>query len=363
MSFDTAGVASLKSGVKPKPLYLRANAGDCVRVTLRNGLPPSGLPAHTGDAPLPADVGNWPSGNRVSIHAGMVKSDVYMSDGTTVGYNWDQTIKPGDTKVGFWWVDEPLDGSTIPLVDFGDRRGHRHHGLWGGLLVEPKGSTWTDPKTGASLAGTPDATTGLITGTKTADAANIKWTKPDGTVEVFREFVAGWQDGLNLRQTDGSAVPISGHVDDPYEMGNRGVNYRTERFAPRLAFSGAQSNVFSSAVHGDPATPVFRAYVGDPVKFRVLQGQDRGRAHTFLLDGHEWPNQHTDPTSMPRSSQDGLLPGRAFTFNLIGGAGGRQRASGDYLWRDGLMANQLNAGLWGLLRVHSGLQSDLPPLK
>jgi len=313
--------------------------------------------------PVPANVPSFPESSRVSIHAGMVKTDVYMSDGTTVGYNWDQTIKPGETKIGFWWVDEALTGSTIPLSDYADRRGHPHHGLWGGLLVEPKGSTWTDPKTGASLEGVKDPTTGLITGTKTAEAANIKWTKADGTVDGFREFVAGWQDGLNLRQANGAAVPVAGEVDDPYEMGNRGVNYRTERFAPRLAYNAAQSNVFSSAVHGDPATPTFRAYAGEPVKFRVVQGQDRGRAHTFLLDGHEWPNQHTDPSSMQRSSQDGLMPGRAFTFNLTGGAGGRQGAAGDYLWRDGLLSNQVNAGLWGLLRVHSTLQSDLPPLK
>ena len=119
----------------------------------------------------------------------------------------------------------------------------------------------------------------------------------------------------------------------------------------------------SSKVHGDPATPVFRAYAGDPVWFRVLQGQDRGRAHTFLLHGHEWPNQPNDPTSLPRSSQDGVMPGRSFNFGLIGGAGGRQRASGDYLFRDGLLLNQVNAGLWGLMRVEGAPAPDLKPLR
>ena len=49
-------------------------------------------------------------------------------------------------------------------------------------------------------------------------------------------------------------------------MGNRGINYRTERFAPRLAANPEPAWVMSSQVHGDPATPVFRAYKGDPVR-------------------------------------------------------------------------------------------------
>jgi hypothetical protein len=356
----SAGVASLKPGVSAKPLFLRANAGDCIKLNLRNGLPAAGLPKHDGDVPLPADA-PFPSSNRVSIHGSMVRYDPLRDDGATVGYNFDQTVAPGESRMQNWYADPSLEGATTNLVDFGDRRGHRHHGLWGGLMIEPKGSTWKDPVTGASLEGVPNAK-GEIEGTKSAEAANISYVAADGTTKKFREFVADWQDGLNLRKPDGTQIPPASEVDDPYELGHRGINYRTERFAPRLAKDPQIANVFSSVVHGDPATPVFQAYVGEPVRLRLLQGSDRGRAHTFVLNGHEWPNQYTDPNSFARSAQDGLLPGRAFTFDLIGGAGGRQAAPGDYLFRDGLLRNQVNAGLWGLLRVHSTPQPGLPVL-
>ena len=121
----------------------------------------------------------------------------------------------------------------------------------------------------------------------------------------------------------------------------------------------------SSEVHGDPATPVFEANAGDPVRFRVLMGSDRGRAHSFLLHGHGWPNQPTDPASMIRTNRGGLLPGRGFVVDLVGGAGGRQTRSGDYLFRDGNLVSQVNAGLWGIMRVppHGrGVRAQAPRL-
>jgi manganese oxidase len=118
----------------------------------------------------------------------------------------------------------------------------------------------------------------------------------------------------------------------------------------------------SSKVHGDPATPVFQAYVGDPVRFRLLMGGDRGRAHSFLMHGHGWPNQPTDPSSMVRTNRGGVMAGNAYVFDLVGGAGGLQKRSGDYLFRDGNLVNQVNAGLWGLLRAQGAPKADLKPL-
>jgi hypothetical protein len=165
-----------------------------------------------------------------------------------------------------------------------------------------------------------------------------------------------------MRTTSGAAIAPAGDVEDPYELGNRGVNYRTERFAPRLARNPAQADVLSSAVHGDPATPVLRAYVGEPVKIRLLSSTDRGRAHTFVLSGHGWNYQAADPASTVVSARGLLLASQASSHDLFGGAGGPRGTSGDFLYRDGNQVNQTNAGLWGLLRVHSTTQSDLPRL-
>jgi hypothetical protein len=335
--------AAIRNGTKrPEPLFIRANAGDCLAVRLTNRLTTS-VPVHDGDVPVEPESA-WPAGNRVSLHPGMVDYDPARADGATVGFNFDQTVGPGQSDNFVWYVPPMLEGVSANLVDFGNRRGHRHHGLFGGLLIEPRGSTWSDPVTGQPI--------------RTGASAVIRWTDANGVQQVRREFVADFQDGLRLEDAAGNVIPAPAEVDDPYELGMKGINYRTERFGPRLAVDPVVANVFSSTVHGDPATPVFRAYTGDPVWLRVLMGGDRGRAHSFVLHGHEWRHHRNDPLSNLRSTQDGVMPGMAFTFDLVGGAGGRQQADGDYLFRDGNMIGQVNAGLWGILRV---FPSTAPP--
>jgi manganese oxidase len=331
-----ADEAAVRAGTKaPEPLFIRANAGDCLIVRLTNKLA-ADVPVHAGDVVVQPDS-PWPAGGRVSIHPGMVDLDPVRADGTTVGFNFDQTVGRGQSDVFTWYVPANLEGATANLVDYGNRRGHRHHGMWGGLLIEPKGSTWTHPSTGAAI------TTGA--------SAVIRWTTAAGVRQVRREFIADFQDGLRLVDAAGTVIPTPAALDDPYELGMKGINYRTERFAPRLATDPVVAHVLSSSVHGDPSTPVFTAYVGDQIWLRALMGGDRGRAHSFLLHGHEWRRNRDDPASTLRSAQDGLMPGRAFTFELVGGAGGRQQRHGDYAFRDGNMMGTLNAGLWGILRV------------
>ncbi len=97
----SADEAAVRAGTKPtEPLFLRANAGDCLQVTLTNKLPQNGLPAHPGDVPLPADA-PFPKGNRASLHAGMVEYNPTRADGATVGYNFDQTVAPGASITAF----------------------------------------------------------------------------------------------------------------------------------------------------------------------------------------------------------------------------------------------------------------------
>jgi hypothetical protein len=317
----------------PGPLFLRANAGDCVQVTLTNKIG-TWNGNHTGDVPLPASA-PFPWGRRVGMTVGLVDSDVTRNDGAAVGYNFDSTVAPGGSITYFWSIPPDLGGSTANIIDLGDRRGHVHHGLFGGLLIEPAGSTWTDPVTGAPVT--------------TADRADITWTDSSGVVRRQREFVIAFQDGLNLRTKTGAPIAPASEVDDPYELGNRGINYRTARLATRS--KAGSTFAMSSLVNGDPATPVFLAHANDPVQLRVLQSSDRGRAHTFVVSGHGWNYQPRDPNSSIRSALGTVLSGRSFSVWLRGGAGGPTGITGDYLFRDGVQPNQVNAGLWGLLRV------------
>ena len=341
----------VRNGKRPaEPLFLRANAGDCLSVTLTNKLPRTGLPAHDGDVPLPADVA-FPSGNRVSLHPSMLDYVVAEADGSAVGYNYDSTVGPGESITYSWYVPDKLTGSTVNLVDFGDRRGHRHHGLFAGLLIEPKGSTWADPGTGRPVV--------------TGPAAVIRWTDADGKAQVYREHAISWMDGLNLRTASGEAIEPASPVDDPYDQGNRAINYRTERFAPRLADEPETAWVFSSAVHGDPATPLVQAHAGDRVRLRLLQASDRGRAHSVVVSGHSWNSQRNDPSSRRVNAEGRLLTTQARTLDVIAGAQGPAgRIAADYLIRDGGMTNQVNAGLWLLLRVldPDAVQPGLPKM-
>lgn len=325
---------STDTSTNPGPLFLRANAGDCVKIVLTNKLGTwNGV--HPDDVPLPAD-NPFPWGRRVGLHASLVDSLVSQHDGAAVGYNFDSTAAPGQSITYYWSVPADLEGGTGNLIDLGDRRGHVHHGLFGGILIEPKGSTWTDPKTGAPIV--------------TGSSADIKWTDAAKVARKQREFVVAYQDGVNLRTATGAPVPIASIIEDPYELGNRAINYRTARMAPRSVAAGSVY-AMSSLVNGDPATPVFLAHATDQVNLRVMQSSDRGRAHTFIMSGHSWNYQPRDPTSTQRSTLGTVLSGRSFSVWLTGGAGGTAGLTGDYLYRDGLLPNQVNAGLWGILRV------------
>ena len=74
-------------------------------------------------------------------------------------------------------------------------------------------------------------------------------------------------------------------VDDE-DTGEKGYNYRSERFAKRLKKNSQISKIFSSKIHGDPATPLFKAYAGERVIFRTMMPADKPRNVGFYIHGH-----------------------------------------------------------------------------
>ncbi len=356
------------AGTALKPLFIRANEGDCVNIAFTNLLPTSGIPVHAGDPINPGENatvtnrvnGNlvsaratWSTGNRASIHmAGLARYEITRGDGSAVGYNYNTTVAPGESTLYRYYLDT-ADVGIINFQNLANVRGTRHHGAWGALLVEPKGSVYLNPKDLKPLA--------------SGEAAVIKFTNAAGAARSFREFVIDFQDGLNLYDKNGNPMldqATRGNSDaaDPEDQGEKGVNYRSEPFANRLAKNPSISDVFSSVTHGDPATPLFRAYLGDPVVVRVLNSSDLPRTHSFGIFGHEWRHEMKDPKSFVVSTEGGLNTARAFNLNLIGGAGGAQKASGDYLYGDRNLFQMLSGGIWGIIRVHSASQADLKPL-
>src|SRR5918912_906631 len=99
------------------------------------------------------------------------------------------------------------------------------------------------------------------------------------------------------------------------------INYRNEPFQIRTApgkpgLAADPAYVYSSAVHGDPSTPVFEAYPGDPVVFRHMTGAHE-EVHTFNLHGHRWLSQPDNPLSNPVDTQTAAL-GEYFNYEVSG---------------------------------------------
>lgn len=376
-----------------KPLFLRVNEGECVTVTLKNLLPKSGIPIHNGDTHTPEDIfpkkadgticnipfgpdacgveeeekaedakPRWPASLRVSMHPHLLKYNVIGSDGATVGYNYDQTVGPGETITYKWYADTK-DLGIANLADYGDIRGHRHHGLFAGLIVEPKSSSYYDPSSGRAQ--------------NFLENSVIRYPE-NGSTKIFREFIIAFQDGLNLYDSSNKPIPdlkehpgdaqnfLTPRKTDPEDQGHKGINFRAERLDNRLKKNPENAWLFSSdplVGHGDPSTPIFKSYIGDDVKIRFFNPQDKPRGHSFTVHGHNWLHEPNDPNSNVINTQGGIDTGRAFNINLIGGAGGGGGADGDFLYRSSVFFNHFNDGLWGIIRVLGENKPELKSLK
>ena len=139
-----------------------------------------------------------------------------------------------------------------------------------------------------------------------------------------------------------------------------GLNYTAEPLQKRLETDQDTSRVFSSEVHGDPATPIMEAFAGDSVKVHVLVPFSE-QAQVFTLEGHQWP---LEPARSGSDLLSSILVGglEAISIEPVYGAGGRVGLPGDYLYGDHREPYRV-AGLWGFFRVHaSGATTSLRPL-
>jgi len=257
---------------EPRPLILRANVGDWIEVTLHNALSPE-EPVPYFDYPrVPLDVEHTPS-MRVSLNPQFLQYDPVGDSGINVGYNpKEQTVGIGESKRYLWRADREY-GACI-LQSFGDMRNHRYHGLFGAVIVEPAGAKWYRNFT-----------------KKEDDFAEQAVVTAPGQ-ESFREFVLFIQNGIRLLDQEGNliqtAVADEGEMLDAEDTGEKGYNYRSERFANRLKRDPRVWKVFSSKIHGDPATPLWKAYPGDRVIFRTIMPADKPRNTSIAVHGHLW---------------------------------------------------------------------------
>jgi hypothetical protein len=342
-------LSAVQSGARrPEPLVLRANAGDCVKVTLRNALPTAYGTHVNGVDGDPRLIDESPAGTRmgtrVSMHPQLLRHDVRRSDGSAVGFNPDSTVGIGQSISYEWYADTELGATN--LLDHGDVRGHRQHGLAGALVIEPAGASYHDPATGAAV--------------RSGAAADIRVPGQ----EDFRESVLVYQDGLDLRTAAGGQVPDKRPPAEPGEVeaaggeaedaGEKAVSYANAPLHRRLgaapgaiateATSAQWAGAFSSVAHGDPWTPIARAYEGDQLRMRVL-GANRSRQMGFQLDGASWRQEPYDTQSPLVGVQGGIGTGKAVNAHV------RLPRAGDHLWSSPTSVTMPD-GLWGLARVY-----------
>ncbi len=332
--------AAVLAGTKqPEPLIIRANSGDCVDFAYTNK-----LPLHIGGNKFQSLVVT----NEAGMHVHLVKFDVLASDGATNGWNYDEAILRNQTQHYRWMVDTDL--KSIFWHDHSFAGIHQQHGVFGGMIAEPKGSTFRDPKTGDSVA-----PTALL-----ADQQRSGWRSDilDPNGPDFREFAIYAQDFTPLFDKNNVEINPPALVDDLEDQGVSAINYRNSPFRFRRSKTLPNgklkqidpSYVYSSKVWGDPETPLMEAYRQDPVRIRMFQGSQEEQ-HVFSLHGARWRYEPDDPNSELRSAQSfGISEAFNFyapTFENCGSAA----CKGDYLY--GLNdKDSLWLGAWGLFRAH-----------
>lgn len=340
----------------PEPLIIRANVGEYVEIKLTNLL--NAKDHHNGrhgypEVPVEAF---FPPSDRISLHAQLLVYDVRNSDGATVGFNKDQTIGPGETITYSWYIDQDI--GAVNLWDMADIRNHRHHGAFGMLIAEPRGSNFLDSKTRKDR--------------ETGDQVIIS----NPLLPEFREFALLMHDGVRLFDKNGKQiidpeplvfkdveVDIEEEEPDFEDQGSRGFNYRYEPFRNRVKKFKDIHKVFSSKVFGDPSTPLFLANPGDPITIRITHPADKPRTRTFVIHGHKFSRSEDDLNSTVNSHRPLMTVGSNDDLHLWYGAGGLFKKPGDYMYRSGNIRWDIELGMWGIIRVLKRRNTILAPLK
>lgn len=373
------------------PFFFRAHSGDCIVFKHTNRVPHE-MAKDDFQVRTPTDT--------IGQHIHLVKFDVLASDGGGNGWNYEDgtfargalverveaarnsgqpmrvvkadgtvqdlaaaAVLPEPANIGYqtttqrWWADElyDLNGNdrTLRTVFTHDHFGAstiQQHGFYNALVVEPKGTEWL------TADGQP-LTTGVGPEAIIQNATDEK-THPD-----FREFMLASADFSLLYTEDGKPVDpprkpeaVSAHHHNPFL-----VNYKNEPLPLRLSASGDKSSlhtdrrgdnafVFSSEVHGDPFTPVLKAYEGERVQIRLIHGAQEVQ-QVFTVHGQRWRREVSNPDSPYVGAQEiGISEHfEVDTGRLAQVSGGAPQV--DYLYHYGT-TDALWNGAWGILRTY-----------
>jgi hypothetical protein len=299
---------------QPMPLTLHVNVGDCIKVTLKNEMKSA----------------------RASFSADILAFDPKDSQGVNVGNNpGDQTVGPGQSRT-YTFYAPPQYGETAAMVwDWGNFINSVRDGLFGAIIVGPKGSTYRDPATGEDVT---------LKNAWQVDVLVDRSLPENVGRSDFRDASLFFQDEDNIIGT--AFMPYIQQI-----AGLTGVNYRSEPWAYREEGGCELGDMFTACVVAEGsglATPIIQAHAGDPVRLHVF-GAFNEQNQVFSIEGHEWPLKPAMPGADLMSSSE-FGSSENLDIVLAGGAGGPFHLPGDYIWQNHRMP-YTQAGQWGYLRV------------
>jgi hypothetical protein len=317
-------VSKVASGPQPMPLTLRANVGDCLKVKLTNRM----------------------KEGRASFSAISLAFDPKDSLGANVGNNpGDQTVAPGESRTYTYYADSFLGEMASLVWDWGNVTMNPRNGLYGAVVIGPKGAKYRDPKTGADIS---------LKNSWVADVIVDRTIQGYEHRPNYRDVALFFQDEDNIIGT--SFMPYVQNT-----AGITAVNYRAEPYKFREEKGCTLGKVFQPCVVDkpeDPATPIIEAHAGDPVRIHIF-GASNEQNGMFSVERHEWPIEPfmrgADMISVVEFSASETLDA------FLPAAGGPFRMPGDYVWSNQRLP-YAQSGQWGYLRVLPTGDSRIKPL-
>lgn len=363
------------------PLVLRASLGDTITINLKNEIEIE-------------KENNEIEHRQVGIHLVGPGTDS-KNDGSHIGKNQSSLVSYREEKSFVWQCNHEGVFVFHDAGDFrGDERGTNVHGLFGALIVEPAGARWTDPETGGLLS------SGLYADVHQRTDVEIETLKQEGnlapypnannpkslTTEYpepkasFREFVIffhdepHWipphekleanpcdnpnasQEDLMHKHTAGSLMPISYRAEPMISRERQLWKWMKEgKIDPNNIVVNEEQH-HSSWLFGDPCTPILKAYLGDPVRIRLVHAGVK-ETHVFHLHVYEW---NAIPFHRASNIIDAITisPQTGYTIVPFYGAGNRQMVPGDVIWHCHLYPH-FHHGMWGIFRTFDKLQEGI----
>lgn len=292
---DPGAVSNGLQGDVIQPLVIRANQGDCLKLTLHNG--------------IKEEVSSL-----IIIGSSMVVS---ASGKPATPSDPDATVQSGGQQSFEWYIK--------PDTQEG-----------------PRGSRYLSPFDGKPMASGWEV---MIEDPNGADFREFAIFYHEAGDEEFR-----------LLNKKGEMLPQRDPHTDSYRPGARLLNYHSEphgtriELQARMGFYGDESMAYGSYTVGDPATTIPRSYLGDPAKFRMAGGSEIVHSRHLHGGSIRWARQPGNsnldfavskngpvkfsPISDPSDRLDvqSIGPTEVYDQVIEGGSGGLQALAGEFVF-------------------------------